>query len=82
MSKCLHAGCHVLFVQFCGVCESLWLMIGFFFVNRELAGYNLTGSILDSGIQNLTELTILWLENNALTESVPNLSALTKLQQL
>jgi Leucine-rich repeat (LRR) protein len=57
-------------------------MIGFFFVNRELAGYNLTGSILDSGIQNLTELTILWLENNALTESVPNLSALTKLQQL
>lgn len=52
------------------------------FVNRELAGYNLTGSILDSGIQDLTELTILWLENNVLTGPVPNLSALTKLQQL
>ncbi|KAG0603110.1 hypothetical protein M758_10G067600 [Ceratodon purpureus] len=48
----------------------------------KLAGYNLTGSIPDSGIQNLTELTILWLENNALMGSVPNMSSLTKLQQL
>ena len=51
-------------------------------MNRKLAGYNLTGSIPDSGIQNLTELTILWLENNALMGSVPNMSSLTKLQQL
>lgn len=50
-------------------------------VELNLTSYNLSGSIPDE-LGNLTELTSLSLEHNALMDSIPDLSALTILQKL
>ncbi|CAN5971809.1 unnamed protein product, partial [Sphagnum jensenii] len=50
-------------------------------ITVDLSNYNLT-AILPEALNNLTELTKLWLNNNSLTGPIPNLSALTNLQSL
>ncbi|KAL3685592.1 hypothetical protein R1sor_003614 [Riccia sorocarpa] len=47
----------------------------------NLSNYNLTGTI-PASIADLTALTDLWLDNNKITGSIPDLSKLTKLRTL